>query len=52
MNNRARLAAAMPAMLYIEAIRIAPDDRFGMRTWHWFRNGRSWKRTLCDEERT
>ena len=36
---------------YIEAIHIAPDDASRARTWHWFRDGRPWKRTLCDEVR-
>ena len=36
---------------YIEMISIAPDDRHRARTWQWFRDGRPWKRTLCDEKR-
>ncbi len=36
---------------YLETISIAPDDASRVRTWHWFRGGRPWKRTLCDEWR-
>jgi hypothetical protein len=36
---------------YVEMIDIAPDGQSRMRTWHWYRNGSPWKRTLCDERR-
>jgi hypothetical protein len=32
-------------------INLAPDGESRARTWQWFRDGRPWKRTLCDEER-
>lgn len=36
---------------YVEMINIAPDRQSRARTWQWFRHGRPWKRTLCDEWR-
>lgn len=36
---------------YIESINLAPDGQSRARTWQWFRDGRPWKRTLCDEWR-
>ena len=40
-----------PGAYYIEMINFAPDGQGRMRTWQWFRDGRPWKRTLCDEWR-
>lgn len=36
---------------YIESINIAPDGQHRARTWQWFKDGKPWKRTLCDEWR-
>lgn len=36
---------------YIEMIHLAPDGQNRARTWQWFRDGKPWKRTLCDEWR-
>ncbi len=36
---------------YLEMISIAPDDATRARTWQWFKDGKPWKRTLCDEWR-
>ena len=40
-----------PGAYYIEMINIAPDGQSRARTWQWFKDGRPWKRTLCDEWR-
>lgn len=42
----------VPSAYYVEMITLAPDGRSRARTWQWFKDGRPWKRTLCDEERT
>jgi hypothetical protein len=41
----------VPGAYYIEMINLAPDGRTRARTWQWFRDGKPWKRTLCDEWR-
>jgi hypothetical protein len=41
----------VPGAYYIEMINIAPDNQTRARTWQWFKGGRPWKRTLCDEWR-
>lgn len=41
----------VPDAYYLEMINIAPDGQSRARTWQWFRHGRPWKRTCCDEER-
>ena len=41
----------VPAAYYIEMISVAPDGQSRARTWQWFKDGRPWKRTLCDEIR-
>ncbi len=41
----------VPGAYYIEMITLAPDGRTRARTWQWFKDGRPWKRTLCDEWR-
>jgi hypothetical protein len=40
-----------PGATFIEAIVLAPDGRSRARTWHWFKSGRLYQRTLCDEAR-
>jgi hypothetical protein len=41
----------VPGAYYVEMINLAPDGRTRARTWQWFRDGKPWKRTLCDEWR-
>jgi hypothetical protein len=41
----------VPGAYYIEMINIAPDGESRARTWQWFKDGKPWKRTLCDEWR-
>ncbi|MFN4020762.1 MAG: hypothetical protein ACK4IC_09630 [Erythrobacter sp.] len=41
----------VPGAHYIEMITISPSGESRARTWQWFRDGRPWKRTLCDEDR-
>jgi hypothetical protein len=41
----------VPGSYYIEMINLAPDGQTRARTWQWFKDGRPWKRTLCDEWR-
>lgn len=41
----------VPGSYYIEMITIAPDGQSRARTWQWFKDGKPWKRTLCDEIR-
>lgn len=40
-----------PGAYYIEMITIAPDGQTRARTWQWFKNGKPWKTTLCNEWR-
>ena len=40
-----------PGVSFTEAILFAPDPDYRARTWHWFRDGRLFQRTLCDEHR-
>ena len=40
-----------PGDTFTEIIVLAPDGQSRGRTWHWFRNGRLFQRTLCDEHR-
>ncbi|MFN2098522.1 hypothetical protein [Altererythrobacter sp. MF3-039] len=40
-----------PEAYYIEMIAIAADRQTRSRTWEWFKNGRPWKWTLCNEHR-
>jgi hypothetical protein len=40
----------VPGAYYIEMISIAPDGQSRARTWQWFRDGKPWKRTLCNEQ--
>ena len=39
----------VPGSYSVESIHTAPGDRTRMRTWNWFKDGKPWKRTLCDE---
>ena len=41
----------VPGSYYIEMINLAPDGKTRARTWQWFKDGKPWKRTLCDEWR-
>ncbi len=40
-----------PGARFYEIIVMAPGGRTRARTWHWFKDGRLLKRTLCDEAR-
>lgn len=40
-----------PGARFHEIIVTAPDGMTRARTWHWFRDGGLFKRTLCDEAR-
>ncbi len=39
----------LPGARFHEAIVIGPDRKTRARTWHWFKDGVCFKRTLCDE---
>ncbi len=41
----------VPGSYYIEMINVAPAGETRARTWQWFKDGKPWKRTLCDEWR-
>lgn len=41
----------VPNAYYIEMIAIAADRRTRARTWEWFKDGRPWRWTLCNEEK-
>ncbi len=40
-----------PGESFTEVIVLAPDGSHRARTWHWFRDGALYQRTLCDEMR-
>ena len=40
-----------PGAHFVEAIIMADGGRHRARTWHWFKNGQLYRRTLCDESR-
>ena len=40
-----------PGARFFEIIVMAEGGRHRARTWHWFRDGRLYRRTLCDETR-
>ncbi len=40
-----------PGVNFYEIICMGDDGNHRARTWHWFRNGRLIRRTLCDEQR-
>lgn len=41
----------VPGAHYFEMIAMAADGRTRARTWEWFKDGRPWKWTLCNEEK-
>lgn len=38
-----------PGAWFYESIVMGADKKHRARTWHWFKNGQCFKRTLCDE---
>jgi hypothetical protein len=40
-----------PGATFLEAIVLAPGGQTRARTWHWFKDGVLYRRTLCDEAR-
>lgn len=40
-----------PGAHFIEIIAMGDTGEHRSRTWHWFKDGRLYKRTLCDEKR-
>jgi hypothetical protein len=40
-----------PGANFFEMITMGSTGAYRARTWHWFRDGRLYKRTLCDEQR-
>jgi hypothetical protein len=40
-----------PGAFFVEMITLAPGGARRARTWHWFREGALYRRTLCDEVR-
>lgn len=40
-----------PGANFFEMITIGATGQFRSRTWQWFRDGKLYRRTLCDEER-
>ena len=40
-----------PGVRFIEIIILGDGGRNRARTWHWFKEGRLYRRTLCDESR-
>lgn len=40
-----------PGANFYEIICLGDDGHHRARTWHWFKDGRLFKRTLCDEHR-
>lgn len=40
-----------PGAYFYESIVMGSTDNQRARTWHWFKEGRCYKRTLCDEYR-
>lgn len=40
-----------PGANFFEMITIGSTGEFRSRTWQWFRDGKLYRRTLCDEER-
>ena len=40
-----------PGESFSEIILLGSDGTHRVRTWHWFRDGRPFQRTLCDERR-
>jgi len=42
----------IPNASFTEIILMGEDHQSRVRTWHWFKNGRCFQRTLCNEFRT
>ncbi len=40
-----------PGAHFVEVIVMGEGGQHRARTWHWFREGRLFRRTLCDEQR-
>ncbi len=40
-----------PGAYFVEVIALAEGGRARARTWHWFKDGALYRRTLCDERR-
>jgi len=40
-----------PGASFIEVIAMGDTGEHRARTWHWFKDGKLYKRTLCDERR-
>ena len=40
-----------PGESFSEMIVLAPDRNYRARTWQWFRDGKPFQRTLCDERK-
>ena len=40
-----------PGAYFVEVIILGEGGRHRARTWHWFRDGRLYRRTLCEETR-
>lgn len=40
-----------PGVSFSEMIVLAPNQDYRARTWQWFRDGKPFQRTLCDERR-
>lgn len=40
-----------PGAHFLEIIAMGSTGKHRARTWHWFRDGRLYRRTLCDESR-
>ena len=40
-----------PGAYFVEVIALAEGGRSRARTWHWFKDGALYRRTLCDERR-
>jgi hypothetical protein len=38
-----------PGASFLEMITLSPSGRSRARTWHWFKDGALFRRTLCDE---
>ncbi|MEM8986238.1 MAG: hypothetical protein AAGC95_05890 [Pseudomonadota bacterium] len=41
-----------PGASFFEIILMGADDHHRSRTWHWFKDGKLYKRTLCEERRS
>ncbi|MFN7053950.1 hypothetical protein [Hyphomonas sp.] len=41
-----------PGAYFVEVIILGEGGRHRARTWHWFREGQLYRRTLCEESRT